>query len=520
MPSRTDDIVLLMNRLANIFKRFVAFNKLDFSLYTAVKEYQQIYDYVRKKFEEVLSCEEPEEGRVQALLTQIDAILYEQTEVNRVIRAMAIVQDIDSRIVFEKNDNPHFISLSDLVKMVPDTEDVMKVAALNTNAEETGIVIHPKYPVSHARVLYDQWTDRSFSVRGIQQGLNARLSHLIYFPAAFEGRSGESYSYQVYSLIMPERRTIKPGENRAGIHTTKIGFTPISDDDTLLVTEQIPAEKMTHTIRQIPYEGIAVKAIRDPEKIEKRFERAFYEACKHDLDVFCSVEMLCTNKMKEVTGGQSDYLKDLIRKAKLEGLSVPRLILMPTRWEDKSNYLLIFDENGTLLGKQYKRTPYVDEKNGRVEALDLSKATNEIYLIHLKNRQRIAVVICAEFLANLEYVRDFLCGWLCVTMILVPSYSKGEQDFVASLPIYNNYGVSVVWGDCCGAVKTQEGGKRIIGGCSYAGTDKINRLGDWVDCQFNCRGKPYCLFKLEFETSVEQEKPGSPDVPIVRHYCF
>ena len=141
MPSRTDDIVLLMNRLANIFKRFVAFNKLDFSLYTAVKEYQQIYDYVRKKFEEVLSCEEPEEGRVQALLTQIDAILYEQTEVNRVIRAMAIVQDIDSRIVFEKNDNPHFISLSDLVKMVPDTEDVMKVAALNTNAEETGIAV-------------------------------------------------------------------------------------------------------------------------------------------------------------------------------------------------------------------------------------------------------------------------------------------------------------------------------------------------------------------------------------------
>lgn len=77
---------------------------------------------------------------------------------------------------------------------------------------------------------------------------------------------------------------------------------------------------MTHTIRQIPYEGIAVKAIRDPEKIEKRFERAFYEACKHDLDVFCSVEMLCTDKMKEVTGGQSDYLKDLIRKAEAGGL--------------------------------------------------------------------------------------------------------------------------------------------------------------------------------------------------------
>lgn len=520
MLSRTDEIVLLMNRLANIFKRFITFNKLDFSLYTAVKEYQQIYDYVRKKIEEVLSREDSEEGRIQALLNQIDAILYEQTEVNRVIREMAIVQDIDSRIVFEKSDNPLLISLSDLVKMVPDTEDVLRVVALNTNVEETGIFIHPKYPVSHARVLYDQWTERSFSVRGIQQGLNSRLSHLIYFPAVFESQSGESYSCQVYSLIMPECKTIKPRENRAEIHTTKIGFTPISDDDTLLVTEQIPSEKMTHTIRQIPYEGIGVKAIRDPEKIEKRFERAFYEACKHGLDVFYSVEMLCTNKMKEVTGGQSDYLKDLIRKAKLEGLSVPRLILMPTRWEDKSNYLLIFDENGTLLGKQYKRTLYVDEKNGRVEALDLSKATNEIYLIHLKNRQRIAVVICAEFLANLEYVRDFLCGWLCVTMILVPSYSKGEQDFVASLPIYNNYGVSVVWGDYCGAVKTQEGGKRIIGGCSYAGTDKINRMGDWADCQFNCQGKQYCLFKLEFETSVEQEKPGSPDVPIVRHYCF
>lgn len=518
MTSLIDIKVLLINRLAVILSGLLALKNLEFSLYMAVEEYQNMHDFVKEEIEDVLGSEYPEEKRLDLLLKKIDELLStERRGENITIKSIAIVEDLDRRITYEECDNPLRISLKGLTKAI--TDEVLKVDALNTNMKETGVFIHPKFLVSHARVLYDWWTDRSFAIRNVHQGLNSRLCNILYFPAQFIDWSGETHLFEVHSLIVPECGKSEENGKGAEFHTTKIGFTPILDDDTLLEEEKIPTEQMTYRINEIPYVGVRVKEVKNPDGIEKRFDEAFRSACRHDLDVFYAAEMLCTEKMKSVTGGQSDYLKPLIRWARSEGLSVPRLILLPTRWEDESNYLLIFDENGTLLGKQYKHIPYVDEKNGKVEALNLSKAPNSVYLIHLKNRQRIVIVICAEFLANPAYVRDYLCGWLGATLILVPSYSKGEQDFVTSLPIYQNYGANVIWGDCCGAVKTAKGEKRIIGGCSYAGTDKINRFGDCVDCRFNCQGTQYCLFEVELQTTIKQEKPGSPDAPNIHHYC-
>ena len=514
MPSLADKKVSLMNRTANILKNLLPLESLEFSLYKAVKGYQETHNYVKKKVEQALEKGESEEKRIELLLQTIDELeAQEESKENKIITQIAIIEDLDGRITYDESESRFRISLKCLLKWI--TGEALRVEELNTNGKETGVYIHPKFPVGGSRVFYGEWTDRPLAIRNIHKGLNAHLNNILYFPAKLKDRSGEMHPYRVHSLILPERKESKNGKND---YVTKIGFTPLTDENGLLECEDVPAEKLTYKIKNIPYEGVAVKKVTNPEGVEKRFENSFYEACKHHLDVFFAAEMLCTDKMKEVESGQSDYLKSLIRNAKLNGLSVPKLILLPTRWEDGSNYLLIFDEDGTLLGKQYKHTPYVDEKHGKVEALDLSKASNDIYLIHLQNRQRIAVVICAEFLANLDYVRDFVCGWLGVTLILVPSYSKGEQDFASSLKVYNNYGVSVVWGDCCGAVG--EAKEKIIGGCSYAGTDAINRFGDCADCGFTCEGTEYCFFKIDLLESIEQEKPSSPKPPLIRHYCY
>lgn len=521
MVSLTNKKVMVVNLLASVLSNLLNLGNLEISLYTAVEEYQSIHEYVREKIREALTRPVSEEERMEFLLQRMNELLKEaESEKSKVITQMAIVEDIDQRITYEDCEDVSRISLKCLTKAT--TDEVVNIKALNTNGKELGVFIHPKFPVSSARVLYEEWKDRPFAIRNIHQGLNAHLRNILYFPIKFKDCLGENHTYNVHSLIIPEHvespqvddETVKTERD-----TTRIGFSPISNIKSLLKTVDISAEAMPYHVGNIPYKGISVEEITDASRVEKGFENAFYEACKCNLDVFFSAEMLCTEKMKAVTNGQSDYLKPLIWRARLNGLSVPKLILLPTRWENSTNYLLIFDEDGTLLGKQYKHTPYVDEKHGKVEALDMTKASDDIYLIHLKNRQRIAIVICAEFLANLDYVREFLCGWLGVTLILVPSYSKGEQDFVASLPIYNNYGVNVIWGDCCGAVKQKEDGKRIIGGCSYAGTDTIKRFGDCVKCGFSCEGKQHCFFEIELSTRIKQEKPSSPEVADVRHQC-
>ena len=129
-------------------------------------------------------------------------------------------------------------------------------------------------------------------------------------------------------------------------------------------------------------------------------------------------------------------------------------------------------------------------------------------------------MICAEFLLGMKpYVSEFLCSQLGATLILVPSYSLGEQDFVSALSALKPYGTSVVWGNCCGAVphKGGQAATRIIGGCSYAGIDEQTRLGSVSECAFHCGECKTCFFMVNIPTRILLEKPDSPQAPTVFH---
>jgi len=162
--------------------------------------------------------------------------------------------------------------------------------------------------------------------------------------------------------------------------------------------------------------------------------------------------------------------------------------------------------------------PYIDERNGQAEALE-PPPTTEVLIVHLENQQRVAFAICAEFLARPDFIRNFLCGKLGATLILVPSYTHGEQDFVDTLPILKPYGASVVWGNCCGAVTSHDGGavKRIIGGCNYAGIDGQSRFGSENLCKFQCGKCKTCFFEISIPTDICWDKPDSPQTPKVSH---
>ena len=232
--------------------------------------------------------------------------------------------------------------------------------------------------------------------------------------------------------------------------------------------------------------------------------------------------MIATDEMVDIENYGSKYLKPLLKKVARAGKRPPRLTIMPTYWRDQKNKLLVFDETGGYVGEQLKRIAFVDEKHHIAEALITPPENTDVLLIHLKNQQRIAFAICAEYLlGNEEYVSNFLCKKLGATLVLVPSYSKGEQDFITLISAVKKYGTSVVWGNCCGAVeaKDDEGIERIVGACSYAGADAICRFGEKKQCNSSCGETRCCVFCVEIPTRVLQDKPGSMLMPEIRHLC-
>lgn len=115
---------------------------------------------------------------------------------------------------------------------------------------------------------------------------------------------------------------------------------------------------------------------------------------------------------------------------------------------------------------------------------------------------------------------QYLDQLIGATLILVPSYSNGERDFIDSLSTLKPYGTSVIWGNCCGAVcddSPQMHTQRTIGGCSYAGIDCPNRFGTIANCNFHCGASSVCLFVVNIPTAVSQGKISPGSIPKIEH---
>lgn len=495
-----------INLMAVAFQILASASKDQLYLLAATCRSIENYEYVRSKFDQATG------NKGTTLLEVIHELLgamMDKSEAEKYSLANAICLCMDQRICYAdiaKWENGQ-ISLHSLVPIRSDKQPLV-ITTLNSNYKETGVCIAPKFPVSCASISKDlDGTHRRLSTRNALYGINRKLNNVIYYP-------WEKMSPVVHHIILPERSYAEEGTCIP--EKTRIVFTPLTDRENLL-------RVCTHSICEINSFrccGIAIDGLKDPDYIEQRFTDAWLASCRKAPDIFFAPEMLATDRMVSIEHGGSIFLKNLLLKAAIEGLNAPRLTVMPTYWRDGTNCLLVFDETGKHLGSQYKRMPYVNEKEGYAEALS-PVPNSDILMVHLKNQQRVAFVICAEFLAQPEFVRDFLCGKLGATLILVPSFSQGEQDFVNMLPLVKPYGTSVIWGNCCGAVpsKDRKHGARIIGGCNLAGFDGQARFGSYNSCHFQCYDRTSCFFMVDIPTDILWEKPDSPSFPDIFHFC-
>lgn len=483
----------------------------DYQLYLlgAASGKAGIETYVKSKFDDAQG------QNVQVLLNIIQELLVEmmgKSEDDRYTFAVAICQCMDKKIWYADIATDPLLAWDgnkmNLDSLVPirTAKQPIVISSLNRNYQKTKICIAPKFPVSGASMPGDSdGPSRRLSTRNALYGINGKLENVSYYPLTEDSPS-------VCHIILPEK--LSQDEKKCIPEETRIVFSPLTDRQDLLKT----GESTLQTINGISCNAITVDGITDSEYVEQHFMNSWLAACEWSPDIFFAPEMLATDKMVRVENGGSTFLKPLLKKAALDGWNAPRITVMPTYWKNGQNSLLVFDEIGNKLGIQYKQIPYVDEKNGQVEAIGAPPST-DVLIIHLENQQRIAFAICAEFLANPQFIRNFLCGKLGATLILVPSYTRGEQDFVDTLPILKPYGTSVIWGNCCGAVPTRDDKpvKRIIGGCNYAGIDGQGRFGSESLCQFQCSECKTCFFEISIPTDICWEKPDSPQAPKISH---
>ena len=116
----------------------------------------------------------------------------------------------------------------------------------------------------------------------------------------------------------------------------------------------------------------------------------------------------------------------------------------------------------------------------------------EVSLIHVPGWGRIAIPICIDFL-HPEY-RDWLVTTLKADILLCPSYSPGEYNFLQSLDSNAGYGAHVVWLNSCSALRNSDtGAPELVGAACAPSVSSESRIIRFIpECKGDCTTG--CLF--------------------------
>lgn len=463
----------------------------------AASNYSKYAQYIKRKLDSILVWEDKQ------FLDDLNHIL-EEIEVSeseeRLIYAIEFCKWLDFHITYMrketdiKNGKRQYVSLYHLINT--ESNKIVRIGALNSNYNETKIWINPKFQVCHPYVMRDgNREDRDISNRDIFEGINGSLNNCCYF--AFDNRNYVSNVIIPTDFLCNDKKFLR------------IGFSPISDRKNILNIAHID-----WTRKGMQQQGLAMGPILCSESIKQRFCEDFRSAGDKNVDILFAPEMLGVEVMEQVRGTKNETIYKLSVERQEQFLPVPSMIVLPSYWFNHSNAATIIDGTGEVLGKQEKHIPYINKKERWIEALQEKDKWNTV-LIHIPQKLRMAIIICAEFLnGKSEGVFDLICGSLCASLIIVPSYSSGEGDFINALASLKMYGTTVVWGNCCGAIKPDE---KAIGGCGIAGTQLTDVFGRVCKCGNSCADVDSCIFILDIPLDYEYTKNTDEHVAIIEH---
>ncbi len=421
------------------------------------------------------------------LLQKLTDDIKNSSEPVRYVHAFLLICLMDAHITYDADNSPGRVSLVSLFTEGRSGEKY--IGSLNDNFRETGILINPKYDTADGYYYAgDKKVRRKISNRDVFYKMNCVLCNCRYT------RWDESIVYR--NIVVPYDKTDKNDED-----AFKVAFSPISGFHDPLVLSYPDI-----TENGLKQRGIALEGHKQENVISERFSKSWLKACEEGAELFLGPEMMGSARMYEEEDGYLKYMQKLSVKARKAGLTPPEITIMPGLWRDGISRTVVVNGDGMILGDQIRHVQFLDRADHVVEAISPVNP-REFCIIHIPGLYRIGILICAEFLprdGNDSVER--LCRDLGCNLILVPSFSAGEYDYMSALPITKPYGTSVIWGNCCGANRYSP---NIIGGLSVAGTDYVGRMGSYCKCANSCKEETGCLFMLRLPVATLMGKPDS-----------
>lgn len=422
--------------------------------------------------------------------------LNNSVEANRYSKALFICLWLEQNITYEDRSasvEKAFFSVSPLFPIGVENRFVI-IDAMNTNYKETGVQIIPKFEICQ------HWAEEGrlakgrpnpFANRDVFDGLNGKTKKVSFIRW--------NKNFYIHNVVLPSR-FIPVTED-----VLNIAFCPLTDNY-LLKEEYVTVDGQN---------VIKVTGLKKPKILLKRLEADWLHACGiGKADIVFYPEALGSNFSERTTGGGKYQfsIHEMAKKASKQGNRLPLLTVLPSYCKEGENKATLLDRNGFIIGKQSKYKPYYDLQHNRKEYLKECQERH-YYLIHIPKLHRIAVLICADFLAYDKNDAKKLFTEAGCTLLLVPSFSHGETDFVNTIQALKPYGTTVIWGNSCGAAGEQQ----IIGGCCIAGFDKVFKFNDSRDCGASCEGVESCAFIVSVPLRFAGSRnPSVTDITVKR----
>lgn len=487
--------VSYMNIIASLLKVLQEF-KLPFQHIHALSDFEMIAKKVNEEMQaSVQQCSNVDE--LIAILQQRYVDIKNPQNNNSILEAYHLCKWMDQKITYEDIDDVLTGKLS-IYRLIPLTAyNYFEIEAMNDNYEQVGIWINPKLPIFKSYIVGDEMVERTTASRAAFYGMNGELLNTCYFVW--------NKNTVVHNIIIPYQYEEIEGEEERDIKF-KVGFIPVSDRADIIVPTYKEAMDDKYKMKKM-----YIDSPQYTEEICNRLRQGLELACSNDVDIVFAPEMLGNEQTEKRTGNYNDYVRPIYVKAVENGNKPPWITIMPSFWHNEVNSATMVFRDGRVMGSQKKYTPYIDFKSCSMEGIKKAKK-RDIYLIHVYGVHRIAISICAEFIDGFD--NELICGQLGATMIIVPSYSHGERDFINQLGTLFPYGTSVVWGDCCGAISHSP---KVIGGCSIVGHNEIHRMGDCCQCSYSCASKEGCLFVVDLPLRVEMSKGAVTQHEVIKH---
>ena len=308
------------------------------------------------------------------------------------------------------------------------------LVSLNYNVDTTGIFVIPRVSSIANPEPFADGEDDMLTSRGIEyrwedrftRSLNSVLKNIYYYEACAIPE-GYVVRHIFCSAIM----------NNINPCVFRIVLSPMTIVPHVIVNKYETEEERLFSL-----------SLMREETLFRKFCKVLRQAINKKADILICPEILGTEEFspKHLSGDESPF-QDVLDEAVSNGLRMPSLILSPTRYEDRTNTLSVWDRDGGRILVCHKQHPF--SVDGYVE--DLRNREKTINILHVPGLGRLAFPICRDLL-HPEY-RALLVYALRCSLIICPSFTKSNTIFSFIDSWGWGAGCSVIWLNTCSARK-------------------------------------------------------------------